>query len=47
MSAIIEKLTSILGAKNIITEPSDMDSYLNDWRGNLQENPDYSIANID
>ena len=35
MSAIIEKLTSILGAKNIITEPSDMGSYLNDWRGNF------------
>ena len=35
MSVIIEKLTSILGAKNIITDRSDMDSYLNDWRGNF------------
>ena len=35
MSAILETLTSILGPKNIITNRDDMDSYLNDWRGNF------------
>ena len=36
MSVIIEKLTAILGAKNIITERDDMDGFLNDWRGNFR-----------
>ena len=36
MSVIIEKLTAILGAKNIITERDDMNGFLNDWRGNFK-----------
>ena len=36
MSVIIDTLTAILGEKNIITNPGEMDGFLNDWRGNFR-----------
>lgn len=36
MNDVIKKLTALLGPSGILTEPSDKEAYLHEWRGRIQ-----------